>query len=826
MTLPIRVEPIPGESLVSWLAAHAQRMRCWWGEVLAIVLPTYAQLGDYARDLRLVAHLSDDQLEAIAQATHTDAAAVAAMTLEGRYGQSLITIDPDTGRPDSPWGKISRQRFCPLCLKADPGRDRLDWLLPWIATCPEHRCYLADACAPGGHHQCVSPTWLHLLTPPQAVQCRGIVHTPSAPARGIRCTARLSNAPVVRIRRGDPVLAAQQTLREWLSHSEINRGLYSSAPASPHEVLQDVLQLSGRLLSGVDGTDLLNLWEYRATEHRVAYWDNTLRLRQAGQDNGIKSTRIVAAPAATVGAWVTTALQILMKPSITAAADALRVAKRTMGKPAPERNPPVCARYSSALTAAEILSRTRCVDVFAELAPTNDRIQLQCPQNGGAREEEGDSILRAIRAGLWVPWTLGLDTGLLSWTMHCQTLTRLLLAMESTMTGPAANRQLHIHPRANSSIGAAARLLYAHPRWDVIHEALERLRRYLRTTPPIDYQRRRQLDYRNLLNNRQWDQVASLLDVSILDRPGGPGAVRNWLIEQLGGPPARNADGRLMPRDGLQDVLRAQLSVDLLAMLDSIAMDFLQAGGIRDEPLRWTPPTRLLKGLDLPGMTAAAIRTDQLHDLLDHGYTVFGVSRAHGVPVEAVRYALEQHPRHEHASAGPKPVPTPALDWLRKVLPETTLRDLYERQRLPRQTIVKRVAAEHGRSVDHRTLESLMGEYHIELRPIPRPTAEWIKGQYIDGGRTLTDIAAELGVTVDTVTNYARRYDIPTHRYKWRYDQDPRVLQLLETLGIDPNAYDERLTSTHTWNDLQILVETSRHSSFSAAAAALGVLHG
>ncbi|MFV8047967.1 TniQ family protein [Mycobacterium sp. 48b] len=817
MTLPIRVQPIPGESLVSWLAAHATRMKCWWGELLSAVLPAGAELGRYGRDLRLVARLSDDHRDAIADATHTDAADVAAMTLAGRYGQPLITIDPDSGRPDTPWGKISRQRFCPLCLKSHPGRDRLEWLLPWITTCPEHQCYLADACTHNGHHQCLSPTWLRLLALPPADRCRGILHTASAPAR---CTARLSNAPVVRIRRDDPVLAAQQTLSEWLSHPQIDRGLYSAAPARPNEFLHDVLQLRDRLLDGAEATDLLNMWGYRATERRVMHWDNALRVRQAGQDNSIKSARIVAAPAAVVSAWVTTAMAIVTKPSIAEAAAALRNAEHMTEKSAPERSRPQTVRYSPALAAADTMSRSRCIDVFAAV---NDSSLTQHPQRGREGDSAGETMLRAIRSGLWTPWTLGLNTGMLSWTMHCQTLTRLLLAMESTMAGPDANRRLNIHPTANSVINSVARRLYAHPQWTVIRQALERLHRYLRATPPpIDYQRRRELDYRHLINERQWEQVTAVLDMPIRHRPDAPSAVRNWLIEQLGGPAPRNAAGKLMPRDGGQDFLRAHFSRDLLATLDSIAIDFLHARGITDEPLRWTPPTILLNGLDLPGATASASHMEQIHDLIDQGYTVYGASRALDLPIEVVRFGLEQHPCRDHASPGPKPVPTPALDWLRTVLPEPKLRDLYDDQHLARNTIARLVAAEHGRTVDHRTLETLMREYGIEQRTIAGPTAEWIQRQHIACGRTFTDMAAELGVRPQAIGKCARSFGIPTHRHSWHHAPDQRSLQVLAALAIDPKTCGPRLPSTHMWRNLQILVETSRHSSFSAAAVALG----
>lgn len=377
VTLPIRVEPIPGESLVSWLAAHATRMNCWWGEVLQIVLPAGTDLGRVDRDLVLVGHLRDDQRDAIASATHRDAAEVEAMTLAGCYGQQLIAIDPDSGRPDTPWGKISRQRFCPLCLTSDPGRDRLEWLLPWITTCPEHRCYLTDACTHDGHHQCVSPTWFRLLAPPLNHRCRGIVHTPSN-YRGTRCTARLAQAPVDRLHCADPILEAQHTLIDWLSRPCVDRGLYASAPVGPDEALQDILRLTGRLLASADSARLIQFWGLRSTDHRVRYWNETLRVHQAGRDNSKKSARVVAAPSAAVSAWVTTAMQILTKSSITQAAEALQSANRITTNTAPERPRNRRLRYSTALTAADIMSRAQRVSVFTKL---NDRLDSELPTN-------------------------------------------------------------------------------------------------------------------------------------------------------------------------------------------------------------------------------------------------------------------------------------------------------------------------------------------------------------------------------------------------------------------------------------------------------------
>lgn len=157
-------------------------------------------------------------------------------------------------------------------------------------------------------------------------------------------------------------------------------------------------------------------------------------------------------------------------------------------------------------------------------------------------------------------------------------------------------------------------------------------------------------------------------------------------------------------------------------------------------------PIALLDGLDLPGIIPAAAELEQADDLIAQGNTVVRACHTLEMAPEAVRYHLEQHPRAKRSVRRPKPRPTPALDWLRTVLPEPKLRDLYERKQLARQTILNLVAAQHGRTCDRRTLESLMHEYGIEHRAIPRPTPAWIHAQHVIGRRRLTDMAAELGV--------------------------------------------------------------------------------
>ena len=129
-TLPLRVDPLPGEALESWLAALATRMNATWGEVLDAVLPTGVNgTASSHRGAVLTTAVSDAERDSISAATGVSAGDIDTMTLAGHYGSPLITIDARTGRARTPWGLLYRQRFCPLCMRTLPGRRKLEWYL-------------------------------------------------------------------------------------------------------------------------------------------------------------------------------------------------------------------------------------------------------------------------------------------------------------------------------------------------------------------------------------------------------------------------------------------------------------------------------------------------------------------------------------------------------------------------------------------------------------------------------------------------------------------------------------------------------------------------
>ena len=81
----MRVDPIPGEALESWLAALATRMDATWGELLDVVLPTGVDgIAASYRGAVLTTSLTAEERQAISAATTLGERQLDSMTLAGR----------------------------------------------------------------------------------------------------------------------------------------------------------------------------------------------------------------------------------------------------------------------------------------------------------------------------------------------------------------------------------------------------------------------------------------------------------------------------------------------------------------------------------------------------------------------------------------------------------------------------------------------------------------------------------------------------------------------------------------------------------------------
>jgi hypothetical protein len=150
--IPIRFEPIAGESFDGWLEAYAQRLRMSaieLGQALGVPLKLLrlhganVALGDPALDAQQVA----------ARACGIDPAKVGALWF-GLARYDRLTAD----RVGARWlARVLRpmvsSRYCSSCLRESAGRWLAAWRLPWYLACPEHGTMLACGCPACGGTQ-------------------------------------------------------------------------------------------------------------------------------------------------------------------------------------------------------------------------------------------------------------------------------------------------------------------------------------------------------------------------------------------------------------------------------------------------------------------------------------------------------------------------------------------------------------------------------------------------------------------------------------------------------------------------------------------------
>jgi hypothetical protein len=204
-TLPIRVAPIDGEALDSWLEAIAHRTHTAFGDVLSAAALTR---NHDVRTGAWMVRLEPDQVAAISEATGISEATIHTMTM-AHYAGRALRINPDTGTVSRafPWGRGIGSRFCPMCLDQTGGRWQLAWRLGWAFACTIHNCLLADACP---HCGAVQRRRTHVGDIiPQPGRC---AH-PATDATGrapTRCHADLTATPVASFDTNHAVICAQR----------------------------------------------------------------------------------------------------------------------------------------------------------------------------------------------------------------------------------------------------------------------------------------------------------------------------------------------------------------------------------------------------------------------------------------------------------------------------------------------------------------------------------------------------------------------------------------------------------------------------------------
>ncbi len=243
-TLPMRVTPVTGEALDSWLEAVAHRYAVSFGDVLSAhgITCTHRWPGWWLT-------LPDEDIDHVAAAAGVDPEVIRAMTVE-RYRCDARRRDEQRHRVDGAlWVRRSNSRFCPDCLRETGGRWQVAWRLTWSFACIKHGCLLADRCPDCDSSQVCLAAHAREIPPP-GHQCRGVARPTLA------CTADLRRTDVLLLREATPVLDAQRAVDDLLHDRPPHLAIYRSAPPGCRRMLHDLKLLTQWIFTSVGQSEI------------------------------------------------------------------------------------------------------------------------------------------------------------------------------------------------------------------------------------------------------------------------------------------------------------------------------------------------------------------------------------------------------------------------------------------------------------------------------------------------------------------------------------------------------------------------------------------
>lgn len=752
-TLPIRVAPLPGEALESWLGALAQRLNISWGDLLTAIVPASNRASSHRANL--TAYLHTDESAAIAAATGVWQATVEAHTLS-RYDGQLVTIDRAAGRLRSPWTP-TRSRFCPRCLHASGGRWQLAWRLPWVFACQAHSCTLADTCPTCGQFQRVIPRWLPFRDIPELTRCGMNI---DVDGRRRRCEGNLLEAATTTLTPDHPVAMTQGRLSQVLSTTSTAFGVYKVRPVSSLQVLKDLRILAARILAGADIENIDKLLCHCATSSITAQFadlDLGPGLRRWSTPKAFATT----APALITGLGLTLALGILGCASIEEAATRLRpIISR--GRASGREVTLSTLRWGGLSAVIDALHIKTLADTLCPVDQLRYRITAALPRHP---DTLAIAAVRGTPTCLWRDWSFRFIVGKFRPEMMRPVLSMMLLCSGTRISPTTAAHHLS-SPTTEGKFSRVLNGLCCHPLWPNIVAAMNRLTDYLAENPsPIDYQRRRQLDYRDLVTAAQWDEIYDPVYFGTVingDRAGE--LVRAWLFQRISMQPASMSPfaAEIHRADRRRGEVVARFTPTVVRKLDDAAADFLQRHSAIGEPVTWSPPLSIIADLELPGPEPDLVSTLQLHEVIGDTTTSMAAAARHlQLPTPAVYFLLERSPLA-------RPIlrrPSQAECAITRLSKREFIR-LYHRDHLSIKAIAARIGVRPG------VISDLARKYGIEIRRSNlkrwRIDPNWIYQEHIVKQRTITDMAEQIGVDISTVSRKAKKYGIAV----WR---DPRT---------------------------------------------------
>jgi len=686
-TLPIRVQPLAGESIESWLEAWANRSGAAWGEMLTAV-----GLHRGSRNVRIphfTVSPTPQQVATISYATGVPASVINAMTPASLFTASDSAIPPTVALP--------RSRFCPQCLADSGGRWQSWWRLRWSFACPIHQCLLADACLQCGRHQRMQSHPQSLI--PQPGHCAN-------PASGVRvrsqrrCGATLSTVGTVDLADNHPALALQRELITAMTTGWVRTGIYAQSPITALQFIVDLTALGQRIMRYASADDLRrrvppDLWNTHERSARGC----------AGANSTVAPRALTHACSATVAvaAWI--AAPIMLAPGVAAGGERLRwliAAMRVDGLRVSASKVGWGRGVSAELVAVQLSALGQC------LGPT-DQLRYRTWTQVPRRPDRRQPIHRSVPAWLWPRWGSRVSADRVGAEQVRSALSVALLTVGSPIDLGAACALLG--PVTNyASASRVLAMLSRRSDWATTASMLIDLADALGNgLSPIDYHQRRHLQPAELLPEGQWLHFCRATQTPVNDRFRAH-LCRWWLYERITGSPARqHPQANENPKFWRTFAdLPARLTPAEVTVLDECGRAVLDRHGMGDEPLRWHPPPDTLADPAHRTDSWPKIDVPQLHRLIRVNHLPMGLAaRALGCSIEVIREILNDHP----AAPLPRAATGSAITRARSQLPRDRFIDLHHHQGQPLWTIALQA------DVSLKSVWHLTREYGIALRP-------------------------------------------------------------------------------------------------------------
>lgn len=818
-TLPIRVSPIEGEALDSWLEALAHRTHTAFGDLLhAVGLTAHTK----TTAAWWMVKLSPTEAETLSAVTGVSAARLNTMTLD-LYADDAVPINRRLHIAERylPWSTPIGSGFCPTCLRESGGRWKLDWRLGWTFICMKHHCLLAHACPECGG---VQRGRAHIKeTIPQPGRCTN----PATNALGrtpARCGADLSEAEIRVFKTEHPAIQAQRTINTILDAATPAFGPYEAHPQPRLNVLADIRAVAGRVLAYATPRDL----EAVVPADLLAVYRGAIR-RPSSRRRPLRASRnpgqVASAPAASAAVGVLAALQALNHVEVAGAGEALRwlvQSSRDRGLSVTATNIGWGKGISPVLVGAQLTALGPLLNPSDQL---RYRIGAPIPTHPTLADERSTTLATRMPAMLWPAWSLRFSIPNCHQRQLRPAFAIALLLVNSRLSLDDAARMVESHINGQA-VSRVLQLLENHDHWSSIRAGLIRMADYLATAHvPIDYQLRRRLNYSQLLPDKTWAQICR--DTATPGARSIRAAIaRSYLFEQLSGLPAIAA-----PWAADDSAFRTKvanfpqhLTPALATALDEHAHEFLSEMDIVGEPAVWHPPPSVLDGLLLPGTNPDNLDVGELRNLLDAEHVKLGAAaNLLGTSLDTARHVLQVTSEADSSSAASDraaPTRVSAYCAARTALPRSRLIELYQHERMS----LRDIAVDVG--VSRQTIARLARDYELPLRKPCRQTRntvdrDWLYEQYVTRCRALPDLAREAGMSTSNLARWAKTHGIPmrgrggpSHSASPASPRD--VAHALERT-------EPTLVGTRTWERLQQFARAARYRTLTIAAHELRV---